>query len=626
MLSFRQNFAFISINMSQNNFLVLQNLAKLIRYFIIKSTTAAGSGHLTSSLSAVDLMTVLFFKGFFRFDAENPDYRNNDRLIFSKGHAAPLLYSLWTAAGKISEKELLTLRQFGSRLEGHPMPSFPFIEAATGSLGQGLSVGVGLALNAKYLDKLSYRTYVLLGDSEIAEGSVWEAIEIAAYYKLDNLIGIIDVNRLGQRGETMHGYNLRAYQKKLAAFGWNTIIVDGHNIQKICIAFEKAKKNKGRPLMLIAKTLKGKGVKLVENKKGWHGKVLNAAEAEKAIKKLGKIDAAWRGKISAPQAIKIKKTTLIIKPAVSALDFGNKFSVRKAYGLSLTEIYPKYPEIVALDAEVSNSTFAEIFKEKYPKRFFEMFIAEQNMVGVALGLARRGKIPFVSTFGAFFTRAFDQIRMSRYSNANIKFVGSHVGVSIGEDGPSQMGLEDIAMFRTVLNSVILYPADGWAMRRLVEKAAKHRGIVYLRSTRNETPIIYSAHDVFEIGGSRVLKSSGDDKITLIGAGITLFECLAAAEEMEQCGIKARVIDLYSIKPLDEKTLVKAALETKIIITVEDHFKEGGIGEAVAAVLSGKARVISLAVEKMPKSGKTAELLNYEEISKATIVKLVKSVV
>lgn len=616
----------------------LKELAKLIRYYILISTTEAGSGHPTSSLSAVELMTALFFGGVFRYDIDHSENQANDRLIFSKGHASPLLYSLWAAAGKISEKELLTLREFDSRLEGHPTPAFPYTEAATGSLGQGLSIGVGMALAAR-MDNMSNRIYVLLGDSELAEGSNWEAMQIAAHYNLDNLVSILDINRLGQRGETMLGYDLEAYRNRISAFGWETIVVrDGHSFQQISEAYLGALESRGRPIMIIARTVKGKGISFLENKEGWHGKALSRDALDGALLELGDIKKGAVGTIERPQTqIKNQSPQNILRARPSSQRIessGSKFltpykmgdlvATRKAYGNALVNIFTEFPNMVVLDAEVSNSTFSEIFKKVYPEKFFEMFIAEQNMAGAALGLARRGKLPFVSTFAAFLTRAFDQIRMSQYSNAHIVFCGSHAGVSIGQDGPSQMGLEDIAMFRTVLGSCVLYPADAVSCEKLVREAALHDGIVYIRTTRGNTPIIYDLSEDFPIGGSKVLRKSAQDKVTIVAAGVTLFEALVAAEELEKEGIKARVIDCYSVKPLDKKTIFEAAKETEAIITIEDHFAEGGLGEAVAAALSGaRARIYSLAVRKMPKSGNTDELLNYEEISKEAIIKKVK---
>ncbi len=601
----------------------LEKLARLIRYFILACTTEAGSGHPTSSLSATDLMTALLFGGFFRFDAERPELPNNDRLIFSKGHASPLFYALWTAAGKVTEQELLTMRKFGSRLEGHPTVIFPYVEASTGSLGQGLPIGLGMALNAKYIDKLPYKVFVLLGDSEMAEGSQWEAMQVAAHYKLDNLIGILDVNRLGQRGETMYGCDLDAYKKRIASFGWKTEVIDGHDFEQILPAFKRALKSKDKPVMIIAGTIKGKGVSFIEDKNGWHGKALNREQYEQALKELGEIDKSLRGKITLPRDLKPDN---VIPQKASEISYppDKPVATRKAYGNALRRIYPEFPDIVVLDAEVSNSTYSEIFQEKYPERFFEMYIAEQNMVGAATGLQRRGKIPFVSTFAAFFTRAFDQIRMSQYSKANIKFSGSHAGVSIGEDGPSQMGLEDIAMFRAVLDSVVIYPSDAVSTEKLVEEVARHKGIAYIRTTRKETPVLYTAGEKFVIGGSKVLRRSEKDRITLVSAGITLHEALAAWEDLKNEGIFVRVIDLYSIKPIDKATLSEAARDTKAIITVEDHFAEGGLGEAVKSAFDAAAIPIHLlAVRKMPASGKPAELLEYEGISKHAIIQKVK---
>lgn len=617
-----------------------EKLAKLIRYHILSMTTAAGSGHPTSSLSAVELMAGLMFGGSFRFDLNRAKNKNNDRLIFSKGHASPLFYSLWAVASsasgskaesgsQIKPPELLTLRKFGSRLEGHPTPAFPYTEAATGSLGQGLSVGVGMALNAKYLDHLPYRTYVLMGDSEMAEGSVWEAMQIAAHYRLDNLVAVLDVNRLGQRGETMDGYNLRSYERRAAAFGWKTFTVNGHNFKQVVKAYRQAQEVKSRPVMIIAKTVKGKGLKLFENKDGWHGKALSPEELKVALKQLGPVDKRARGTIevparsSVPSAFKAKNFPSPIKFSYKR---GEQVSTRKAYGQALARIAIKFRDMAVLDGEVSNSTYSEIFKAKFPDQFFEMYIAEQNMVGAATGLALRGKMPFVSTFAAFFTRAFDQIRMASYSDAHIVFCGSHAGVSIGEDGVSQMGLEDLGLFRSIRSSIVLYPGDAASCDRLVEECARYRNICYLRTTRKDTPVIYGRNETFPIGGSKVLKKSRKDAVTVVAAGVTLYEALAAYEELKKEGINIRVIDLYSVKPLDKKTLLAAAKETKAIITVEDHYPQGGIGEAVAGALSKSGVPVHiLAVEKLPRSGKPQELLDYEGIDASAIVIKVKEI-
>ncbi len=601
----------------------LKKLATLMRYDILTMTTQAGSGHPTSSLSATELMAGLMFGGSFRYDLDNPKHPTNDRLIFSKGHATPLFYSLWALAGKMTEAELMTYRHFGSPLEGHPTMSFRYTEAATGSLGQGLAIGLGIALNAKYLDKLPYTTYVLLGDSEMAEGSQWETMQLAAHYKLDNLVGVLDVNRLGQRGETMYGHDLMAYEDRIAAFGWETILVDGHSFPEVLAAYEQAMMVTDKPVMIIARTIKGKGVSFLEDKNGWHGKTLTQEELAKALPELGPVDKSVRGVVAPP--LDLKPLTVAPQPAAPlAYAPGTSLATRKAYGNALKRLFPQFPHLVSLDAEVSNSTYAEIFEAAYPKRFFEMYIAEQNMVGAGLGLATRGKIPFLSTFAAFFSRAFDQVRMSQYSEPNLKFAGSHAGVSIGEDGPSQMGLEDLAMFRAVLNSVVLYPGDAVSTERLVEAALQHSGIVYIRTTRMATPIIYGPEEEFPIGGCKVLRQSDQDVATVIGAGVTLFEALAAYDTLQQEGITIRVIDLYSVKPVDAATLLAAAKATQGLITVEDHYPAGGIGEAVMAALAPHpAPVYSLAVTKKPQTGKPAELLDFEEISRSAIVKLVK---
>ncbi len=611
------------MNSSQN----IPDLARFIRYAILKSTTKAGSGHLTSSLSATDMMTQLMFGGTFRYDISNPKHPNNDRLIFSKGHASPLFYALWAAAGAVPFKDLLTLRSFGSPFEGHPTMSFPYTEVATGSLGQGLSVGVGMAINAKYLDELPYRTYVLLGDSEMAEGSNWEAMEIASYYKLDNLVGIIDVNRLGQRGETMLGYDTDTYARRVEAFGWHPIVVDGHDLSQLKTAYRDIADKvtpKEKPVMIIAKTQKGKGISFIEDKEGWHGKVLSEEDEKKALKELGDVDENVRGTIQMPED---KKPKEYIPKQVKEEDTDEENAApRKAYGHALVEIHPSHPNMVVLDAEVSNSTYSSKFKEAFPERFFEMFVAEQNMVGVAVGLSARGKIPFVSTFASFFTRAVDQIRVSQYSQSRINFVGSHVGVSIGEDGPTQMGLEDIAIFRAILGSVVVSPADYESAEKLVKEMANHDGICYMRTLRMDTDPLYDENEKFPIGGSKTLESSSNDSVTVIATGVTLHEALDAYEKLQEENISIRVIDAYSIKPIDTKTLQQAGVETKALLTVEDHFADGGLGGAVRKTLSERpVKIHSLAVTKMPKSGTPEELLDYEEISSKAIVQKVKDI-
>lgn len=605
----------------------LEELARLIRYYILASTTNAGSGHPTSSLSATELMTALLFGGIFRFDADHPEHPNNDHLVFSKGHASPLFYALWAAAGKLTEEDFLTnYRKFGSPLEGHPTPAFRYAEAATGSLGQGLSIGVGMAISGKYLDKLPYKTYVLLGDSEMAEGSQWESLQIAAHYKLDNLIGVLDVNRLGQRGATMYGHDLTAYSKRIAAFGWETVAVDGHSLPEILEAYHKALNVSGKPLMIIAKTVKGKGVSFLEDQNGWHGVALKRDQFERALPELGEIDRSVRGKIKKPEDLLPK--TVEPQPAGNVnYPLGQSVATRNAFGNALIRIYPAFPTIVSLDGEVSNSTMSATFKEAHPERFFEMYVAEQNMVGAAVGVSNRGKLPFVSTFAAFLSRAFDQVRMSQYSNSNIKFVGSHAGVSIGEDGPSQMGLEDLALFRAVLDSVVLYPCDAVSTEKLVEAAARHRGIAYLRTTRMATPVIYGNKEEFAIGGSKILRHSDNDVIAVIAAGVTVHEALKAYDELKELRINIRIVDLYSIKPVDEAALRDTAKSVRAIITVEDHYPEAGLGEAVRSAVSELAvPVYSLAVRKKPKSGKPDELLDYAEISHGAISRKVRELI
>ena len=603
----------------------LEKVARLVRHFILTSTTQAGSGHPSSSLSSVELMTGLMFGGTFRFDPQEPRHPNNDRLIFSKGHASSLLYALWTAAGMLTEVDLKTYRQFGSPLEGHPTTRFKYAEAATGSLGQGLSIGVGMALNARYIDHLPYTTYVLLGDSEMSEGSNWEAVQIAAHYKLDNLVAVLDVNRLGQRGETMVGQDLAVYSARMKAFGWEPLCIEGHDFDAVLEAFAQSEEVRQKPTMIIARTVKGKGVSALENKDDWHGRALSEEALQQALQELGPVNRSVEGRIHPPQDLRPR--ILFPREHETQLPYTSKqpVSTREAYGNALRRIFPAYPQMVVLDSEVSNSTRAITFQSYCPERFFEMYLAEQNMVGVAHGLAVRGQIPFVSTFGAFMTRAFDQIRMSQYSNANIKFVGSHAGISIGSDGPSQMALEDIAMFRSIPECVVLYPSDAISTERLVEAAAEHQGMVYIRTARGATPLLYTEEDKFAIGDSRVLRNSTSDLATVVAAGATLNEALAAYETLKKDGILIRVIDLYSIQPPDTQTLRLAAEQTRFVITVEDHYPAGGIGETVQSVLSGMGvPVYSLAVRKRPMSGKPEELMAYQEISKSAIIQKVRT--
>jgi transketolase len=604
-----------------------QELAAQLRVDSIRCTTAAGSGHPTSGMSAADLMAILLAK-YFRYDWSKPHFPNNDRLIFSKGHACPLLYAMYKAAGAITDKELLTLRQFGSRLEGHPNPHvLPYVDVATGSLGQGLPIGVGMALNGKYLDKLPYRVWVLLGDSEMAEGSIWEAFDKASYYKLNNLVALLDMNRLGQRGETDLGWNSAAYAARARAFGWHAIELNGHDLTAIDRAYTEALAQKEQPTCLIAKTEKGHGVSFVANKEGWHGKAMSPDQAKAAITELG---GERHIVIQTPKPE--NKQPAPLPPAkplkLPTYEVGSKEATRKAYGDALVAVGAARPEMVALDGEVSNSTHADEFKKAYPDRFFEMFIAEQQLLGATVGLAVLRKKAFASTFAAFFTRAFDQIRMAAVSNATIHLCGSHAGVSIGEDGPSQMGLEDLAMMRAVCGSTVLYPCDPNQTAHLVNLMADVRGISFLRTTREKTPVIYGPGEKFAIGGSKLVRQSDKDQATVIAAGITLHEALKAYDQLKKDGIAIRVIDAYSVKPIDQPTLHRAAKDTggKLIV-VEDHWFEGGLGDAVLDAFAGAGdelpTVIKLAVRKMPGSGKPAELMNAAGIDAAHIVQAVK---
>ncbi len=579
-------------------------LAQQLRVDSVRAAAVPKSGHPTSSMSAADLMAVLLAK-YLRYDFDAPENPANDHLIFSKGHASPLLYSLYKAAGAISEEELLTFRKMGSRLEGHPTPILPWVDVATGSLGQGLPISVGVALAGKKLDRIPYRVWCLCGDSEIAEGSMWEAFEHAAFNRLDNLTAVVDVNRLGQRGETMHGWDLDSYADRARAFGWKAIEIDGHDLAAIDRAYEEATSTTGQPTVVVAKTIKGKGVSEVEDKPGWHGKALD--DPEHAIEELGGIRNITV-EVAKPEPAQphVFETGSLQLPAY---DVGEDVATRKAYGEALAALGKTDGLVVALDGEVSNSTFAEIFAEAEPDRYFEMYIAEQQMAAAAVGLQVRGWKPFASTFAAFWTRAYDFVRMAAISRADIRLCGSHAGVSIGEDGPSQMALEDLAAFRAVHGSTVLYPSDGNSTAKLVAEMADRDGIVFLRTTRAATPVLYEADEDFAIGGSKVVRD-GDD-VTIVGAGITLHEALKAADALSGEGVSARVIDLYSVKPIDAETLRAAAEVTGGIITVEDHWPEGGIGEAVLSVFAEdeeRPPVVRLAVEGMPGSGKPDELL------------------
>jgi transketolase len=584
----------------------LRELGQQFRVDSIRCAAAAKSGHPTSGMSAADLMAVLL-GNHLRYDFDEPKNRANDRLIFSKGHASTLLYAMFRAAGAISDDDLLQYRSFGSILEGHPSPRIPWVDVATGSLGQGLPYGVGMALAGKHLDRLPFRVWVLHGDSETAEGSVWEAFEHAAHYELANLTAILDVNRLGQRGETMAGWDTGAYVERARAFGWNAIEIDGHDVEQIDRAYRDAAETWDRPTVIVARTLKGKGVTAVEDKDGWHGKALD--DPDGAIEELGgvrniTIDVA---KPDPAEPHRFADGTL----ELPSYEVGGKVATRKAYGEALAALGAARGDVVALDGEVSNSTFADIFKKAHPDRYFEMYIAEQQLIAACVGLQTLGWNAFGSTFAAFFSRAYDFIRMAAISRVNLRLSGSHAGVSIGEDGPSQMALEDIAAFRAVHSSTVLHPCDGNQTAKLVAAMADRDGIVFLRTLRPDTPVIYDPDDEFAIGGSRVLRSSDDDEVTLVGAGITVHEALTAADALAEDGINARVIDAYSIKPIDAETLQAAAEATGRIVTIEDHWPEGGLGDAVLAALAEvdeHPRVVKLAVSEMPHSGKPAELL------------------
>jgi transketolase len=601
---------------------LLKGIANQLRIHSITATTAAGSGHPTSCCSAADLVATLFFSQM-RYDAKNPHYYNNDRFILSKGHAAPLLYAAWAENGFIPIPELLTLRQFTSELEGHPTPRLAFVDVATGSLGQGLGVGVGMARAAR-LDKLDYNTYVLLGDGEIAEGAVWEAASLAGVYKLNNLIAIVDANRLGQSEATAFGHDIGVYAKRFDAFGWRVETIDGHDIEEISEVLQGVGLD-DKPLVIIAKTYKGAGVSFLQDKDGWHGKPLNKEEAAKAIAELQPSAKSGIGvAIPSPNPLPAPANAVPASYPPINYNLGDKIATREAYGAALARMGEADLRIVAVDGDTKNSTFADKFFKKFPERSTECYIAEQNMVGVATGFGARGKVPFASTFATFFTRAYDQIRVAGISQANIKLVGSHVGVSIGEDGPSQMALEDLAMMRAIVGSTVLYPADAVATEKLLEQMALGKGVYFLRTSRPKTPVIYGNDEQFPVGGAKVLRTG--DKVTIVAAGVTLFEALKAADTLKAEGITVTVIDAYSIKPLGKKEILAAAQKTNnTVITVEDHYAEGGLGDAVAGELSADGiKVHKLAVVGMPHSGKAEELLAKFGIDAAGIVKKVKS--
>nr|XP_056712135.1 transketolase-like protein 1 [Euleptes europaea] len=607
----------------------LRDAAGRLRVHSIRATCASNSGHPTSCCSAAEIMSVLFFHTM-RYKPSEPACPSNDRFVLSKGHAAPILYAAWAEAGYLKESELLKLRKIDCNLEGHPTPRLPFVDVATGSLGQGLGAACGMAYTGKYFDKASYRVYCLLGDGESSEGSVWEALAFGSHYQLDNLVAIFDINRLGQSEAAPLRHDTEAYRKRCEAFGWNTYVVDGHDVEELSRALWQASQTKGKPTAIVAKTFKGRGIPGVEDGDNWHGKpipkdkadsVINAIQAQIQTNKVVSIQ---------PPAEDVPQISIVdIKmPSPPAFKIGEKVATRKAYGLALAKLGTANSRVVALDGDTKNSTFAELFKKAHPERYIECYIAEQNMVSVALGCAARDRtVAFASTFAAFFTRAFDHIRMGAISQTNINLCGSHSGCSIGEDGPSQMALEDIAMFRTVPGCTVFYPSDAVSTEHAVCLAANTKGICFIRTSRPETAIIYSQDEKFAIGKAKVVRKSNSDKVTVIGAGVTLHEALAAADELAKEGIHIRVIDPFTIKPLDAETIISNAKATGgRIITVEDHYREGGIGEAVAAAVSGEPGLLvqSLAVSGVPRSGKPAELLDLFGISAKKIVAAVKS--
>ncbi|MEV0225583.1 transketolase [Streptomyces sp. NPDC050704] len=604
----------------------LTELGQQLRVDSVRAAAAAGSGHPTSSMSAADLMAVLF-ANHLRYDFARPAHPGNDRFILSKGHASPLLYAAYKAAGAINETELMTFRKLGSRLEGHPTPRrLPWVETATGSLGQGLPVGVGIALSGKRLDRVGYRVWVLCGDSELAEGSVWEAAEHAAYENLDNLTAIVDVNRLGQRGPTRHGHDLDAYARRFQAFGWHTVEVDGHDVDAVDRAYGEAISTAGQPTAILARTLKGKGVEAVQDREGLHGKPL--PEADEAIRELGGVHDI-RVEVQQPPAARMLHAVRAGHLELPRYEIGDKAATRNAYGQALAALGTARGDVVALDGEVSDSTRAEFFAKEHPDRFFECYIAEQQLVAAAVGLAARGWVPYASTFAAFLTRAHDFVRMAAVSGADINLVGSHAGVAIGQDGPSQMGLEDLAMFRSVHGSTVLYPCDANQTAKLVSAMAGLEGIRYLRTSRGDSPVVYGPGEEFPVGGSKVLRVSQEDRLTVVAAGVTVHEALSAADALAADGIPVQVIDLYSVKPVDRRTLREAAEHTGCLLTVEDHHEEGGIGDAVLdAFLDGRPtpRLVRLAVRSMPGSASPEEQLHAAGIDAESIAAAAKLLV
>ncbi|MFB7368713.1 transketolase [Streptomyces sp. NPDC056222] len=602
----------------------MSSLARQLRVDAVRAADAAGSGHPTSSMSAAEIGAVLLARHL-RYDFDRPDHPGNDRLVLSKGHASPLLYAMYRAAGVVGESELLTFRGKGSLLEGHPTPRLPWVDVATGSLGQGLPIGVGMALAGKFLDRVPYQVWVVSGDSEMAEGSVWEAVEHAAYCRLDNLTLIVDVNRLGQRGPTRHQHDLGAYAARLEAFGWHTLRIDGHDVEAVDAALREARATVRRPTAILAATRKGRGVAAVENREGMHGKPLPDAEA--AIAELGG-PSDLRVQVTEPPAALVPRPAADGALRLPRYTRGEKVATRDAYGHALAALGEVRGDIVALDGEVGDSTRTEYFAKAHPERYFECWIAEQQLVGAAVGLQARGYVPYASTFAAFLTRAYDFVRMAAVSRAGINLVGSHAGVSIGQDGPSQMGLEDLAMLRAVHGSTVLYPCDANQTAKLVVAMAGLEGVRYLRTTRGGTPVVYGPEEEFPVGGSKVLRSHGeDDRATVVAAGVTVHEAIEAADRLAEHGLPIRVIDLYSVKPVDTATLDQAAGTTGCVLTVEDHHPEGGLGDAVAEAYAnghgGMPRLARLAVRSMPLSATPEEQLHEAGIDADAIVSAVE---
>jgi transketolase len=602
---------------------VLEKIAKRLRIYSLRMTTAAGSGHPSTCLSCAEIMACLFFHEM-RYNPKDPQAWENDEFVLSKGHAAPILWAAYAEAGIIPHRSLLDLRKITSDLEGHPTPRLPWVKAATGSLGQGLSVGVGLAL-AQKLAGVKARTFVLMGDGECAEGAVWEAANAGREFKLGNLIAIVDVNRLGQSEPTMHQHNLKAYAKKFQAFGWEVYQVDGHKIEKLLETLAKTRQGP-KPKVILARTIKGKGVSFIEDKNGWHGKPLKPEELEKALAELGPMPEIETKKyIRSREKVKGPKWKDSLEFELPAYQDKDKIATRLAYGLALEKLGRVNDRVVVIDGDVKNSTYTDKFFAAFPGRSFESYIAEQNMIGLAMGLAAKGFLPFAATFAAFLTRAHDQIRMAAYSFSNIKLCGSHVGVSIGEDGPSQMGLEDLAMFTPIPGCLVLYPSDAVSAEKCVKEAARQKGMAYIRTTRPATPILYSAEEEFPAGGSKILRQSRQDAVTVVAAGITVHEALRAADLLTKEGINIRVIDAYSVKPLDAGTIIKSAGETGgRVVVAEDHFEQGGLGAAVALILPEKKLWKHLCIRDIPRSGRPEELMAKYGIDAAAIMVAVKS--